>query len=244
MPSSVSPQFQLQLSLNSTQSQLNWASTQTTKLGTTQLILFSFILICYFLLCFVYYFLQRQQAAMLHSTQTTFVIRSRLVFILLLIEMNKTWLFSDRPGLGQDILVFSCFGWQCFYFRYVLLQEPWWCLKGKSWLKKYHCGTSYLFWIVHQIYFYSLVNIYFVTIKISWDWARAQPAWTQAIKFKIMFNQKQGAKQYWVLNNSNLFRFQMFWTIADPALVSNSGIFKFENILMVVHRTHKAHLHL
>ena len=37
LPSSVSTQFQLQLSLNSTQSQLNSTSTQTTELGTTQL---------------------------------------------------------------------------------------------------------------------------------------------------------------------------------------------------------------
>ena len=40
LPSSVSTQFQLQLSLNSTQSQLNSTSTQTTELGTTQLNLF------------------------------------------------------------------------------------------------------------------------------------------------------------------------------------------------------------
>ena len=37
LPSSVSTQFQLHLSRNSTQSQLNPTSTQTTELGTTQL---------------------------------------------------------------------------------------------------------------------------------------------------------------------------------------------------------------
>ena len=54
LPSSVSTQFQLQLSLNSTQSQLNSTSTQsqlnststqTTELGTTQLNLFYIIIL-------------------------------------------------------------------------------------------------------------------------------------------------------------------------------------------------------
>ena len=47
MPSSVSTHFQLQLSLNTTQSQLNSTSTQTTELGTTQpqLVIFHTVLI-------------------------------------------------------------------------------------------------------------------------------------------------------------------------------------------------------
>ena len=69
LPSSVSTQFQLQLSLNSTPSQLNSTATQTTKLGTTQLKL----VLIYFLwwkrciavyierqvICFNWVFLQR-----------------------------------------------------------------------------------------------------------------------------------------------------------------------------------------